>query len=58
MRLRIGTSNSGRHGTRFWLVFAAAVVAALNGAQIIRAHDVRATVDAMKVVQAVNEAGT
>ncbi len=37
---------------------AAAAVAALNGAQVIRAHDVRATVDAMKVVQAVIEAGT
>ncbi len=36
---------------------AAAAVAALNGAQVIRAHDVRATVDAMKVVQAVIEAG-
>lgn len=35
----------------------AAVVAAMNGATIIRAHDVRATVDALKVVQAVIEAG-
>ena len=34
---------------------AAAVIAAMNGAQIIRAHDVQATVDALKVVQAVNE---
>ena len=37
---------------------AAAAVAALNGAQIIRAHDVRATVDALQVVRAVIEAGT
>jgi dihydropteroate synthase len=36
---------------------AAAVVAVVNGASIIRAHDVRATVDALKVVKAVMEAG-
>jgi len=34
---------------------AAAVVAVLNGADIVRAHDVQATVDALKVVQAVVE---
>jgi dihydropteroate synthase len=32
---------------------AAAVIAVMNGARIIRAHDVRATVDALKVAQAV-----
>ena len=37
---------------------AAAVVACMQGAQIIRAHDVQATVDALKVVQAVNNLGT
>ena len=36
---------------------AAAVIAVLNGADIIRAHDVRATIDAIKVAQAVMEAG-
>ena len=36
---------------------AAAVVAVMNGADIVRAHDVRATVDALKVAQAVMEAG-
>jgi dihydropteroate synthase len=36
---------------------AAAVVAVMQGADIVRAHDVAATVDALKVVQAVIEAG-
>jgi dihydropteroate synthase len=35
---------------------AAAVVAVVNGASIIRAHDVQATVDALKVARAVIEA--
>ena len=35
---------------------AAAVVAVMNGADIIRAHDVQATVDALKVVRAVLDA--
>ena len=35
---------------------AAAVVAVMNGADIIRAHDVQATVDALKVVRAVRDA--
>ena len=34
---------------------AAAVVAVMNGADIVRAHDVQASVDALKVVQAVLE---
>jgi dihydropteroate synthase len=37
---------------------AAAVVAVMRGADIVRAHDVQATVDALKVAQAVIEAGT
>ena len=37
---------------------AAAVVSVMNGAAIVRAHDVQATVDALKVAQAVIEAGT
>ena len=36
---------------------AAAVIAVMNGAEIVRAHDVGATVDALKVVQAVTKAG-
>jgi dihydropteroate synthase len=36
---------------------AAAVVAVMHGADIVRAHDVEATVDALKVAQAVIEAG-
>lgn len=36
---------------------AAAVVAVMHGAEIVRAHDVQATVDALKVVQAVLEMG-
>ena len=34
---------------------AAAVVAVMNGADIVRAHDVQATVDALKVARAVLE---
>jgi dihydropteroate synthase len=34
----------------------AAVIAVMNGAQIVRAHDVRETVDALRVVSAVMEA--
>ena len=37
---------------------AAAVIAVLSGAAIIRAHDVKETVDALKVAHTVMEAGT
>jgi dihydropteroate synthase len=36
---------------------ALAVIAALRGARIIRAHDVAATVDALKVTAALDEGG-
>ena len=36
----------------------AAVIAVMQGAQIVRAHDVRETVDALKIAHAVMEAGT
>ena len=36
---------------------AAAVIAVTNGASIVRAHDVRETVDALRIAQAVIEAG-
>ncbi|MCH7834461.1 MAG: dihydropteroate synthase, partial [Proteobacteria bacterium] len=35
----------------------AAVLAVMHGAQIVRAHDVAATVDALRVADAVMEAG-
>jgi dihydropteroate synthase len=37
---------------------AAAVLAVQNGADIVRVHDVAETVDALRVVRAVVEAGT
>jgi len=37
---------------------AAAVIAVIRGAAVVRAHDVRATVDALKVVEAVLATGT
>ncbi len=37
---------------------AAAVIAALSGASILRVHDVAETVDALKIVRAVTESGT
>lgn len=42
-------------GDRLPASLAAAVIAALKGAKILRVHDVRATVDALKVLQAVEE---
>lgn len=44
-------------GERLSASIAAATIAALNGVSIIRAHDVRDTVDAVKVVAAMEEAG-
>ncbi len=44
-------------GDRMPASVAAAVIAATNGAAIIRAHDVAETVDAMRVVQAVLDTG-
>jgi dihydropteroate synthase len=44
-------------GDRTAASVAAAVLAVNNGAAIVRAHDVRETVDALRVVQAVIEAG-
>jgi len=34
---------------------AGAVIAAMNGAHIIRVHDVKETVDALKIVQATQQ---
>jgi dihydropteroate synthase len=43
-------------GDRLSGSISAAVVAVMNGAQVVRAHDVRETVDALRVVSAVMEA--
>jgi dihydropteroate synthase len=44
-------------GERLSASLAAAVIAVERGARIVRTHDVRETVDALKIVQAVKEAG-
>jgi dihydropteroate synthase len=46
----IGALTGRAEGDRLAGSLAAAVVAAINGARIIRAHDVRATVDALAVL--------
>ena len=48
----IGTLTGRGEGDRLAGSLAAAVVAAMNGARIIRAHDVRETVDALAIVAA------
>jgi dihydropteroate synthase len=49
----VGTLTGRGAGERVHGSVALAVIAAMNGARIIRAHDVSATVDALKVVAAV-----
>jgi dihydropteroate synthase len=49
----VGTLTGRGAGERVHGSIALAVIAALNGARIIRAHDVAATVDALKMVAAV-----
>jgi len=59
--IAIGTSRKSFIGTitgrdvhdRLWGSVASAVIAVLHGANIIRAHDVRQTVDAVKVADAI-----
>jgi dihydropteroate synthase len=53
----LGTLTDRAPGERIFGSVALAVIAALNGARIIRAHDVAATVDALKVTAAVHEGG-
>ncbi len=53
----LGTLTGRAAGERLYGSLALAVVAALKGARIIRAHDVAATVDALKVVAAVEGGG-
>jgi len=49
----LGTLTERAAGERVYGSVALAVIAALNGARIIRAHDVAATVEALKVTAAV-----
>jgi len=49
----VGTLTGRGPGERVYGSVALAVIAALKGARIIRAHDVAATVDALKVAIAV-----
>ncbi len=49
----VGTLTGRGAGERVHGSIALAVIAALNGARIVRAHDVAATVDALKMVAAV-----
>jgi len=49
----VGTLTGRGAGERVHGSIALAVIAALNGARIVRAHDVAATVDALKIVGAV-----
>jgi dihydropteroate synthase len=53
----LGKLTGREAGERVYGSVALAVVAALNGARVIRAHDVAATVDALKVVTALSEGG-
>jgi dihydropteroate synthase len=53
----VGKLTGRAAGERTWGSVALAVIAAMNGARIIRAHDVAATVDALKVVAALEGGG-
>jgi len=46
----IGALTGRAGGDRLAGSLAAAVIASMNGARIIRAHDVRETVDALRIV--------
>lgn len=50
----LGKLTGGDESQRLHASVAAAVVSAMKGAYVVRVHDVRATVEAMKVVAAVN----
>jgi dihydropteroate synthase len=53
----LGTLTQRAPAQRVYGSVALAVIAALGGARIVRAHDVAATVDALRVVAAVGQAG-
>lgn len=54
----VGKLTGRPEGERMYGSLALAVIAYQNGARIIRAHDVAATVDALKVAEAVRTGGT
>jgi dihydropteroate synthase len=49
----LGSIAGGDEGQRLYASIAASVISAMKGAKIIRVHDVKATVDALKVVTAI-----
>jgi dihydropteroate synthase len=49
----LGAIAGGDEGQRLYASIAASVIAAMKGAKILRVHDVKATVDALKVVAAI-----
>ncbi len=53
----LGALTDRQTDERLAASIAAAVIAAMQGAEIIRAHDVKATVDALKVARAARETG-
>ena len=51
----LGSIAGGDEGQRLYASIAASVISAMKGAKILRVHDVKATVDALKVVTAIQE---
>jgi dihydropteroate synthase len=49
----LGSITGGDEGQRLYASIAASVISAMKGAKIVRVHDVKATVDALKVVTAI-----
>ena len=49
----LGSITGADEGQRLYASIAASVISAMKGAKIIRVHDVKATVDALKVVTAI-----
>ncbi|MEQ1766635.1 MAG: dihydropteroate synthase, partial [Methylotenera sp.] len=49
----LGAITGGDEGQRLYASIAASVISAMKGAKILRVHDVKATVDALKVVAAI-----
>lgn len=49
----LGSIAGGDEGQRLYASIAASVISAMKGAKILRVHDVKATVDALKVVTAI-----
>jgi dihydropteroate synthase len=49
----LGAISGGDEGQRLHASIAASVISAMKGAKIVRVHDVKATVDALKVVAAI-----